>query len=197
MTRSSAHKLGIGPLDPLPILEPFSETYVRKKKRFPSSTQKTESPKLKVPSVSSRREARVLTRSSAKNKGKSIESPIAEAQSSLEEIHVTGSEAEILRKAKINTSTMIVKKRRRLVPSDSSSSSSHHSIPAPQMEITSSRRLAKKKDKDPLVYYARTPHTCPKNKLRYNSKLINNPRLRDLIINVNDSPPEKKEKKNS
>ena len=63
------------------------------------------------------------------------------------------------------------------------------------MEITSSRRPAKKKDKDPLVYYARTPHTCPKNKLRYNSKLINNPRLRDLVINVDDSPPEKKEKK--
>ena len=33
------------------------------------------------------------------------------------------------------------------------------------------------------------------NKIRYKSKLIDNPRLRDLIINVNDSPPEKKEKK--
>ena len=79
--------------------------------------------------------------------------------------------------------------------SDSSLSSSHHSIPAPQEEVTNSRRPAKKKDKDPLVYYARTPHTRPKKKLHHNSKLIDNPRLRDLIINVGDPPPEKKENK--
>ena len=49
--------------------------------------------------------------SSAKNKGKSIESPVAEAKSSSEEIHVTESEAEILREPEINTPTVIVKKR--------------------------------------------------------------------------------------
>ena len=38
LTWSLARKLGISPSDPLPILKPFSETYVRKKKRFPSST---------------------------------------------------------------------------------------------------------------------------------------------------------------
>ena len=84
---------------------------------------------------------------------------------------------------------------RRLVLPASSSSSSHHSTPVPQEEVTSSKKPAKKKDKDPPVYYARTPHTHPKNKLRYKSKLIDNPRLRYLIINVDDSPPEKKENK--
>ena len=145
--------------------------------------------------MSSSREARVLARSSAKNKGKSVEPPIAEAQASSEEIHVTESEVEILREAEINTPTVIVKKRRRLVLSSSSSSSSHHSIPAPEKEVSSSRRPARKKDKEPHVYYVRTPHTHPKNKLRYNSKLIDNPWLRDLIITVDDSPPEKKENK--
>ena len=145
--------------------------------------------------MSSSREARVLTKSSAKNKGKSIEPPISEAQSSSEEIHVTESEAEILREVEISPPTMIVKKKRGLVLSDSSSSSSHHSILAPREEVTSFRKPAKKKEKDPLVYDARTPHTRPKNKLHYNSKLIDNPWLRDLIINVDDSPPEKKEKK--
>ena len=145
--------------------------------------------------MSSSREAKVLTRSSAKNKGKSIEPLVAETQTSSEEIHVTESKAEILREVEINTPIVIVKKRWRLVLSDSSSSSSHHSIPAPQKEVTSSRRPAKKKDKEPLVYYVITPHTWPKNKIRYNSKLIDNPWLRYLIINVDDSPPEKKEKK--
>ena len=34
------------------------------------------------------------------------------------------------------------------------------------------------------------PITRPKNKLRLNSKLRDNPRLRDLIINIDDSPTE-------
>ena len=97
--------------------------------------------------MSSSREAKVLTRSLAKNKGKLVEPLIAEVQSLSEEIHVTELEAEILREAEINTPTVIVKKRRRLVLSDSSSSSSHHSILVPQMEVTSSRRPSKKKDK--------------------------------------------------
>ena len=95
--------------------------------------------------MSSSREARVLTRSSAKNKGESIEPPTTETQSSSEDIHVTESEAEILREVEINTPTVIVKKRRRLVLPASSSSSSHHSTPVPQEEVTSSRKLAKKK----------------------------------------------------
>jgi hypothetical protein len=133
--------------------------------------------------------------SSAKNKSKPVEPPIAEAQSSSEEIHVTESEVEILREAKINTPNVIVKKRRRLVLSDSFSSSSHHSTPAPQKEVSSSRRPARKKDKESLVYYIRTPHTHHENKLHYKFKLMDNPRLKDDIINVDESPPEKKEKK--
>ena len=77
----------------------------------------------------------------------------------------------------------------------SSSSSSHHSTPVLQEEVTSSSNPAKRKEKDLLVYYARTPHTRPKNKLHLNSKLIDNPKLKDLIINVKDSPPAKEEKK--
>lgn len=195
LTRSSARKSSIGFSDPLPILEPFYETYVRKKRRLSSSTQRTESPQIKVSSMSSSREARVLTRSSTKNKGKSTEPTVAEAQSSSKDIHVTESEAKILREAEINTPTMIVKKRRRLVLPASSSSSSHHSTPIPQEEVSSSRKPTKRKEKYLHVYYARTPHTRPKNKLRLNSKLIANPRLRDLIINVEDSPPAKKEEK--
>ena len=78
LTQSSTHKSGIGPSDPLPILEPFSKTYVRKKKRLSSSMKRAESPQLKVFDVSSSREARVLTRSLTKDKGKSIEPPTAE-----------------------------------------------------------------------------------------------------------------------
>ena len=90
---------------------------------------------------------------------------------------------------------MVVKKKRILVLSAYSSSSSHHSTPVPQEEVTSSRKLAKKKEKDLPVYYAKTPHTRPKNKLFLNSKPTDNRRLRDLIINVEDSPPESKKKK--
>ena len=77
----------------------------------------------------------------------------------------------------------------------SSSSSSHHSVPILQEEVTSSRKPAKRKEEDLPVYYARTPHTCPKNKLRLNSKLIDNPKLKDLIINVEDSLPTKEQRK--
>ena len=72
LTRSSSQKLGIGPSDPLPILEPFSETYVRKKKRFPSSAQEIKSPQVKVLGASCSREAMVLTWSSIKNKSKPV-----------------------------------------------------------------------------------------------------------------------------
>jgi hypothetical protein len=146
-------------------LKPFSKTYVRKKKRHSSSTSRAESPQLNPSGVSSSREATVLTRSSARNKGKSIEPPTTEAQSPSEEIHVTECEEEILRELEISTPAIIVKKKRRLVLPDSSSSSSHHSTPIPQEEVTSSRKIAKRKEKDLLVYYARTPRTHPNNKL--------------------------------
>ena len=72
--------------------------------------------------MSSNREAKVLTRFLAKNKGKSVELLVAEVQTLSEEIHVTESKAKILREAEINTPTVIVNKRIRLVLSDSSSS---------------------------------------------------------------------------
>ena len=84
------------------VFPQFHQSNVRKKKRL-SSTQRAESPKLKASSVSSSRETRVLTRSSTKNKGKSIEPSIAKSQSPSEEIHVTEFEAKILREAKIST----------------------------------------------------------------------------------------------
>ena len=39
------------------------------------------------------------------------------------------------------------------------------------------------------------PITRPKNKLRLNSKLRDNPRLRDLIINIDDNPIEEQPSK--
>ena len=141
------------------------------------------------------KEARVLTKSSAMNKGKSIEPPTAEVQSPSEEIHVTEFEVEVLKEEKVSTLVVVVKKKRKLVLPASSSSSSHHSAPILQEDVNSSRKPAKGKDENLLVYYARTPHTCPKNKLCLNSKLIDNPKLKDLIINVEDSPPAKEEKK--
>ena len=68
-------------------------------------------------------------------------------------------------------------------------------MPILQEEVTSSRKPAKRKEKDLPVYYARTPHTHPKNKLLLNPELIDNLKLKDLIINVKDSPPAKEEKK--
>ena len=44
MARRSARKVGLPPPDPLPTVKPFSETYVRKKKRPFSSSQKARSP---------------------------------------------------------------------------------------------------------------------------------------------------------
>ena len=50
----------------------------------------------------------------------------------------------------------------------------------------------RKKDKEPPVYCVMTRHTRPKNKLCYNFKWMDNPLLKDHIINVDESPPEKK-----
>ena len=52
---------------------------------------------MKVPATSYSRETGVLNRFTAKNRSNLIESPKAEVQSSSDEIHVTESEAEILR----------------------------------------------------------------------------------------------------
>ena len=43
--------------------------------------------------------------------------------------------------------------------------------------------------------YVKRPHTRPKNKLRLNIKLISNPKLRDEIINIEESPEDEIKKK--
>ena len=150
---------------------------------------------MKVPSASYNKDIGVLTRFSAKNKSRPVKPLETEVQSLSEEIHVTESKVDILREAKIITPNVIVKKRRRFVLSYSSSSSSDHSTPTPQKEVSSSRRPVRKKDKEPPVYYVKTPHTHRKNKPHYNFKLIDNPWLKDHIINVDESPPKKRGKK--
>ena len=55
--------------------------------------------------------------------------------------------------------------------------------------------LQKKKGKNLPIYYPRTPYSRPKNKLRLNDKLIDNPKLKDLFINVIESTPVKGKKK--
>ena len=77
--------------------------------------------------MSINREARVLTRSLAKEKEKLVEPPIVELKPPSPEIHVTESEAEILKEAEISIPAVVVKKKRKLVLPPSSSSSSHHS----------------------------------------------------------------------
>ena len=39
------------------------------------------------------------------------------------------------------------------------------------------------------------PHTRPSNKLRFKFKLIENPELKDMIINIDEEPLDKKEGK--
>ena len=43
--------------------------------------------------------------------------------------------------------------------------------------------------------YVKRPHTRPRNKIRLSSKLISNPKLRDEIINIEESPEDKIERK--
>ena len=141
------------------------------------------------------REARVLTRSLAKEKEKLVESPTVESKSPSPKIHVTESEAKVLKEVEISIPIVIVKKKRKLVLPASSSSSSHRSASAHHGEVTNSRNPANKTGEDLPIYYARTPHTCLKNKLRLNSKLINNPKLKDLVINVDEPSLAKEQKK--
>ena len=87
------------------------------------------------------------------------------------------------------------RKRRKLILPTSSSSSSHCSAPPHHEEATSPREPAGKKRKNLPIYYPRTPHTHPKNKLWLNANLIHNPKLKDLVINVDESSPVKEKKK--
>ena len=80
---------------------------------------------MKAFEMSISREAKVLTRSLAREKEK-----IVELRSPSPEIHVTESEAEVLREAEISTPIVVVKKKRKLVLPTSSSSSSHRSTSA-------------------------------------------------------------------
>lgn len=81
---------------------------MRKKKRPFSFSQKVRSTQSKVLEKSSPREARVLTRSLAKEKEKLIESPIAELRLPSPEIHVTESEAELLKEVEIDIPVTVV-----------------------------------------------------------------------------------------
>ena len=46
-----------------------------------------------------------------------------------------------------------------------------------------------------LELYATGPHTRPNNKLRFKFKLMENPELKDMIINIDEEPLDKKEGK--
>jgi hypothetical protein len=48
-----------------------------------------------------------------------------------------------------------------------------------------------------LEMYAMGPHTRPSNKLRFKFKLMENPKLKDMVINIDEEPMEKKEGKQS
>lgn len=165
MARRSTRKVELPPPEPLPTIKPFSKTYMRKKKKPFSSFEKVRSAQSKISENSSAREARVLTRSLAKEKEKLIEPPIAELRSPSQEIHVTESEVELLKEVEIDMPVIVVKKERKLVLPASSSSSFHHSAPTHHGEVTSSRKPADKKGEDLPIYYARTPRTHPKNKI--------------------------------
>jgi len=138
---------------------------------------------------------RVLTRSLAKDKKKLIESPAAKPKLPSLEIHVTEYEAELLKEVELDVSVTVVQKKRKLILPTSSSSSSHCSAPTHHGEATSSRKPADKKGENLPIYYPKTPHTCRKNKLQLNAKLINNPKLKDLVINADEPSPTKEKKK--
>lgn len=77
-------------------------------------------------------------------------------------------------------------KRRKMVLSKSSQSSKSKDM---------NEELDENVDSNPEVYIRR-PHTRPSNKLRIKHKLIVNPKLKDLIINVEETPvPKEKAKK--
>ena len=124
-----------------------------------------------------------------------IESPTVEPRLPSQKIHVIEYEAELLKEIELDVPVIVVQKKRKLILPTSSSSSSHCSTPPHHEEATNSRQPTNKKGKNLPIYYPRTPHTRPKNKLRLNAKLIDNPKLKDLVINVDESSPMKEKKK--
>ena len=108
LARKSTRKVGLPPLEPLPTVEPFSETYMRKKRKPFSSSQKVRSAQSKVLEQSFAREVRVLTRSLAKDKEKLIESPTTKPRLPSLEIHVTESEVEILKEVELDVPITVV-----------------------------------------------------------------------------------------
>ena len=107
-SRRSTREVSLPPSEPLPTVEPFSETYIRKKKKPFSSSQKERSAQLKVLEQSSTREAKVLTRSQAKGKEKLIESPTIEPRLPSQEIHVTESEVELLKEIELDVLVIVI-----------------------------------------------------------------------------------------
>lgn len=100
-----------------------------------------------------------------------------------------------MKEIELDVPVTVIQKKRKLILPTSSSSSSHCSAPPHHEEATSSRQPANKKGKNLPIYYPRTPHTHPKNKLWLNAKLIDNPKLKDLVVNVDESSPVKEKKK--
>ena len=62
-----------------------------------------------------------------------------------------------------------------------------------------SKELERKRKFVPTVLemYATRPHTRPSNKLRFKFKLMENPKLEDMIINIDEEPLAEKEGKRS
>ena len=124
-----------------------------------------------------------------------IDSPIVEPRELSQEIHVIESKAELLKEIDLDVPVTIIHKKRKLILPTSSSSSSHCFAPPHHEEATSSRQPADKKGKNLPIYYPRTPYTHPKNKLWLNAKLIDNPKLKYLVINVDESSPVREKNK--
>ena len=108
LSRQSTREVSLPPSEPFPTVKPFLETYTRKKKKPFSSSQKVRSSQSKVLEQSSAREARVLTRSLAKEKEKLIESPTTEPRQPSPEIHVTESKAKLLKEVELDVPVTII-----------------------------------------------------------------------------------------
>jgi hypothetical protein len=100
-----------------------------------------------------------------------------------------------LKEIELDVPVIVIQKKRKLILPNSSSSSSHCSAPPHHEEASSSRQPADKKRENIPIYYPRIPHTHPKNKLWLNAKLIDNPKLKYLVVNVDESSPTKENKK--
>ena len=77
-----------------------------------------------------------------------------------------------------------------------------HMPSAPVREATKEEKPKEPEQKTKLVpivleLYATGPHTRPSNKLRFKFKLMENPKLKDMNINIDEEPLDKKEGKQS